>query len=540
MFRASRVVPRTSRVVAGIVALGCVAATAACGGGSGGGSGGTLVVADGNSELDTLVPGNTALSFSELGILFSPIVSFNPDGSLKYVQASAVTGSNGSRTWTITFRPGWTFHNGEPVTAQSYADGWNLTAYGPNAYVNSSQLANVVGYDAVHPAKGKPTAKTLSGVTVTGRYTLRVNLTQPDSQFPLKLSQGQTGYYPMPKAGLANLAAFRTKPIGDGPYEMAGPAKLNQQVKLKKYDGYKGANKGKVANIVFRMYTSPDTAYTDTVAGNVDIALAPQDKFPQIAKDFGSRVAKSSGASIEFLGFPLFDKRFRNVKLRQAISLAVDRPAINKAIFGGLYTPADSLLATTMVGGSTHACQYCRFDATRAKQLLREAGGWSGPMTITFPGGAGYDQAFQAVANQLRSNLGIDATAKPTTNFSDFFADLQKRSVTGGPWRGKWGSAYPSATDTLRQLFTPGGSYNFSVGGYDNKAVTALVDKGDAATSTAAAVSAYHAAERAIESDFPVVPMFYEAFPFVYSSKVKNVHARPFQIDTDYEAVTKG
>jgi oligopeptide transport system substrate-binding protein len=319
---------------------------------------------------------------------------------------------------------------------------------------------------------------------------------------------------------------------------MNGAAKLNQQVRLTRYADYKGSNKGEIENIVFRMYTSPDTAYTDTIAGNVDISLAPQDKFAQIAKDFGNRVAKSSGASIEFLGFPLFDKRFQNIKLRQAISLALDRNAINKAIFGGLYQPADSLFAASMVGGSTHSCTVCKFDPARAKQLLQEAGGWSGPMTITYPGGAGYDQAFQAVANQIRQNLGIQVTAKPTVSFSDFFSDLQSKKVTGGPWRGKWGSAYPSPTDTLHQLFTPTGAYNYSIGGYSNPKVTALIERGDAAKNTAESVKYYQEAERSIAVDFPVVPTFYEAFPFVYSKRVTNVHARPFQIDTEFEAVT--
>ena len=109
---------RTVRVAVSVIALACVASmAAACSGSSssnGGSSEGTLVVADGNSELDTLLPGNTALSFSELGIIFAPIVSFNDDGSLRYVQASSITGSNNSTEWTIKFRPDWTFQNGEP------------------------------------------------------------------------------------------------------------------------------------------------------------------------------------------------------------------------------------------------------------------------------------------------------------------------------------------------------------------------------------------------------------------------------------------
>lgn len=534
---------RTMRLTAGAIALLSAATTvAACSGGSssGGSSGSsaTLVVADGNSQLDTLLPANTQLSFSELGVLFAPIVAFKPDGSLDYVQAQSITGSPDGKTWTIQFRPGWTFHNGEAVTAQSYADGWNLTANKTNAYVNSAQLANIVGYQDVNPASGSPTAKTMSGVKVTGKYTLQVSLVKPDSQFPLELSQGQTGFYPMPQAGIANPASFKTNPIGDGPYEMDGPAILNQQVVVKRYAGYQGPNKGKIDKIAFKMFTSPDTAYTDTLAGNVDISLAPQDKFPQIAADFGSRVVESRGASIEFLGFPLFDPRFRNVKLREAISLAIDRPAINKAIFGGRYTPADSLFAPSMVGGSTHACQYCTFDPARAKQLLAEAGGWSGQMTIPYPGGAGYDQAFQAVANQIRQTLGINVVAQPSVNFSDFFANLSGRKYTSGPWRGKWGSAYPSPTDTLHQLFTPSGAYNDSVGFYSNPTVTRLIAQGDAAGSLAQSTSYYHQAEQAIEQDFPVIPTFWESFPFVYSKRVASVAARPFQIDTDFEAVT--
>ncbi|WP_051792680.1 peptide ABC transporter substrate-binding protein [Amycolatopsis jejuensis] len=531
---------KSLRTAVSVLALACVATTlSACSGSSSGasGGGGTLVVADGNSQLDTLVPGNTALAFSQLGVLFAPIVAFKPDGGLDYVQASSITGSDGAKQWTIKFRPGWTFHNGEPVTAQSYADGWNLTAYGPNAYVAAGELSNIAGYDAVHPAKGEPTAKTLSGLKVVDQETLQVTLTKPDSQFPFELSQGNGAFYPMPKAGLNDLAAFKTNPIGDGPYQMSAPAKLNQEVRLKRFAGYKGPNPGQIENITFRMYTSPGTAYTDTQAGNVDIALAPQDKFQQIKNDFGDRVAHLAGPSIEYLGFPLWDKRYQDVRVRGAISLAIDRATINKQIFGGQYEPADSLFSSSMLGGSTRSCQYCAYDPAKAKQLLAEAGGWSGgPMTLTYPGGAGYDQAMQSIANQIRQNLGIEVTAKPTVGFSDFATDVKEKKVPG-PFRGKWGSSYPSPADTLHKLFLPGGDYNYSVGGYSSPKVTDLITQGDAAPAATDGVRTYQDAERAIAADFPVVPLFYEKFPVVYSQRVTDVHARPAQIDTAVEAV---
>lgn len=524
---------------AAAAAIGLVLALTACGGGAGQADdgGGTLKVAGGNGELDTLLPADTQLAFAQLGLLWAPIVSFGEDGELKYVQAKSITGSKSSRVWTIEFRKGWTFHNGEKVTAQSYADGWNLTAYGPNAYTNASSLSNIVGYDKVNPKSGEPTAKKLSGVEVVDTYTLRVELKKPDSQFPLKLSRGQTGFYPMPKSGLEDLEKFRTNPVGNGPYRMDGEAKLNRYVKLRKYDDYKGPNKGHVERITFKVYTSPETAYTDAMAGNVDIDLAPQSKFTQVKKDFGDRITYAHAPAIEYLGFPLFDKRFKDIKLRKAISLAIDRKAINKAVFGNIYEPADSLIAPATVGGTTHSCKVCTFDPDRAKQLLAEAGGWEGPMVIHYPGGAGYDQAFKAVANQIRQNLGIDATAKPSVDFSDFFAHLEDKKYRDGPYRGKWGATYPSAVNTLKQLFTPSGAYNNSTGFYSNPKVTELIAKGDAADSLEKSVEYYQEAERTIMADFPVVPMFYEAFVFTHSERVTNVKPRPMQIGIDFESV---
>lgn len=523
---------------AAVAAVGLVTALAGCSGGSDqADDGGSFSVAEGNSPLDTLLPANTQLAYSELDVLWAPIVSFDSDGEVKYIQAKSITASDHERVWTIKFRPGWKFHNDELVTAQSYADGWNLTAYGPNAYSNSGQLSNIVGYDAMNPKKGTPKAKKLSGVEVVDTYTLRVKLVKPDSQFPLELSQGQTGFYPMPKAGLKDPKAFRTNPIGNGPYRMDGEAKLNQYVKMRRYDAYRGPNKGQIERLTFKLYNSPETAYTDAMAGNVDISLAPQSKFTQVKKDFGDRITYARAPAVEYLGFPLFDKRFKNIKLRQAISLAIDRKAINKAVFGNIYQPADSMIAPATVGGTTHSCKHCTFDPQGAKKLLAEAGGWQGSMTIAYPGGAGYDQAFKAVANQIRQNLGIDAKAQPSVDFSDFFSHLAEKKYRDGPYRGKWGSAYPSAADTLKQLFTPTGPYNNSTGFYSNPKVTAQIAKGDAAGSLDKATKYYQEAERTIMADFPVVPMFYESFPFSYSTRVSNVHSRPMQISVDLESV---
>ena len=94
-----------------------------------------------------------------------------------------MTAADGGTVWTIKIKPGWTFHNGEPVTAQSYIDAWNKTAYGPNAWADNGELSDVVGYPALNPASGKPTTKVLSGLKALNATTIQVRLIHPHSQF---------------------------------------------------------------------------------------------------------------------------------------------------------------------------------------------------------------------------------------------------------------------------------------------------------------------------------------------------------------------
>ncbi|HTW98145.1 MAG TPA: ABC transporter substrate-binding protein [Acidimicrobiales bacterium] len=496
----------------------------------------TLTVAD--NDLDTLLPAATELSFFELDELWAPLVAFNPNGTLDDVQAQSITAADHDKVWTIRIRPGWTFDNGEPVTAQSYVDGWNLTAYKGNAYPNASELSEIAGYSAVNPLTGKATAKTLSGLKVLGTDAFQVTLTTPDSQFPVELSSGNTGFFPMPQAGLADLKSFATDPIGDGPYEMDGVANLNEQVPMKAYPGYKGV-KPHVEYLTFKLFSSLDTAYTATQAGNVDVTIAPQDKYSQLKANFGSRVLLDPGESIDFLGLPLFAKSFQNIKLREAISYAIDRPVISKALLGGVSTPADGILAPGILGGGTDQCSFCSYDPAKARSLLAAAGGWSGPMVVAYPGGVGYDQEFQAIANELSQNLGIASVrAVPSSNFSAYFASMSKDQFDDGPFRGHWGVLYPSAENILASLFLPGASFNDSVGGYTSPKVTADIEAGDAAPSTAVAEKYYQAAAQVILNDAAVIPLFYPNYPFVYAPNVENLHALPHEIGVDLDAVT--
>ena len=121
--------------VMAVAAAGCSSATSTP---PSAGNGGTFSVAA--FEPPSFIPGqNNGAANEELDTIYAPLTEFNPQNKLTDVQAQSVTASDGGLLWTITIKPGWTFQNGEPVTAQSYINAWNATAYGPNAWVELCQ-----------------------------------------------------------------------------------------------------------------------------------------------------------------------------------------------------------------------------------------------------------------------------------------------------------------------------------------------------------------------------------------------------------------
>ena len=77
-------------------------------------------------------------------------------------------------------------------------------------------------------------------------------------------------------------------------------------------------------------------------------------------------------------------------------------------------------------------------------------------MEIYYPGGGGLDPLYQAIANQLRQNLGIDATAKPSADWAEFLQNRNDQNITG-PFFSRWGALYPSQQATLRSGWPSGG-----------------------------------------------------------------------------------
>jgi oligopeptide transport system substrate-binding protein len=511
------------------VTLGLALVLSACGNGSsdgeGDGGGGTKseIIAVAADPLEFINPlnenGSPGIQVAQA--MFAPLVQTNPtSGKVENVVAESVTPDKTSQTWTIKLKPGLTFQNGQPLTAKDYVDSWNLTAYGATAWKNNGFFSKVEGYDALNPetpegATPKPTAvKAMTGLKQVDDLTFTVKLKNPFSQFGLTLQY--LGLAPLPEEVRKNPDAYGRKPIGNGAYKLDGEWKAGDDIKLVKWDGYKGPNAPEADAITFRFIPNADTAYNEFLAGTVDFVDVPPTKvqsFKQDAPD-GWVTSESSGAN--YLVFPSWDPRFKDPKLRHAFSMAIDRKAFADLV--GLATPASGLIAPDINGYRADACKYCSFDATKAKELLQEAGGFSGPLTIYYNTTSGTGQIFaEAIGNMMRQNLGIEVKYVGKQG-SEITTLADTRKLDGLRFSG-WGHDYPSIEDYLTPMFKSSGDANFA--GYINPALDQLLAKGDAEPDQEKAIKLYQQAEDIALEDLPLIPLYAKQNAYLHSAKIE-------------------
>jgi oligopeptide transport system substrate-binding protein len=521
MRSALRVVVAT--LVIALVAAACSSNSSSGGtesSGAAGVQGGTYSVL--NCEPQTLIPHNDYESCGTQAFqgLWSRLVKFNADTLLPEPdQAESIEISDDGLTYTIKIKSGWTFHNGEPVTAQSYVDAWNYTAYGPNGYILNFFFDKIQGYDAMN--SDKPTAKELSGLKVIDDTTFEVTLNDPFGQFEYTL--GFDAFDPLPQAFYDDPKAFDESPIGDGQYMMDGKWKHDETINLQRYPDFGGTTPGSADKVELRIY-SGDAGWLDFQAGNLDLTYVGSDHLQEARNTYPDNLAENPGSTLLYLTVPLYDKRFSEPGLRQALSMAVDRQAVMTAVLPA-ETPADDFAPPPVSGYRPAVCTYCVYNPDAAKQALADAGGWSGEMTLNFYGDdPTLAQAMEAIATQWKDNLGIDVKLNPINPNS--YYDFTYGQKLDGPWWDGWVEDYPSLQDYLEPIYGSNGGYNLS--GYSNPDFDNKLDEGNK-LDPEAAIPVYQQADDIILQDMPSIPWGYLGFNLVWSDNITNVTKVPGQ-----------
>jgi len=525
---------------------------AACGGGGGetdpgtgegGTTGGEIVVA-GCTPENPLIPGNTSETCGGdiLEAMTSKLVQYNTENAAPENDIAESIETTDNKVFTIKLKP-YKFHDGTEVTADSFVDAWNYTAYGPNGQAGSYFYSPIAGFKEVQcpdaECKQKPKAETLSGLKVVDDKTFTVTTAQTATDFPVRL--GYSAFSPLPASFFEDPKAFEEKPVGAGPFQLE--TKSNTEFVFTKFADFSGANKANVDKLTFRIYQDPAAAYADAVAGSLDYiddSNIPQDQFIGDAykSDFPDRTAQRESLVMSWIWFSSADPQLKDKpELRKAISRAIDRELIAKEIFQGTRIPATGWVSPPVPGYKAGVCgEACTFDAAAAKAAFDAAGGYEGTLTMTYNADSPNKAWSEAVCNSIKNTLGIECVAVPTVDFATFNKKIDANELKG-IFRGAWQADWPSIDNYLTPLYAkgawpPGSNW----GRHDNPEFDAMLAKAAAAPTVEEGITLYQQAEAILLEDFPNAPLWYYTTTSAWSDRVTDVQVNAFGV-LDFAAI---
>jgi oligopeptide transport system substrate-binding protein len=498
-----------------------------------------------------LIPSNTTETQGGkvIDALFTGLIDYDTKtAELEYANAESITPDATSTTYTVKLKSGWKWHDGTPVVAQDYVDAWNHAAYSPNGMSNGTFFLDIKGYDQVHTedpdgAEGPQKAPTpatdkMEGLKVVDDTTFTVTLSAPSNLWPIKT--GYSAFMPLPKAAFADLEGFGKKPIGNGPFKFVSWTE-NVDLKVTRFDDYKGDDKPKVKDVVFKVYQEDTAAYADVQSNNLDFldqvpaAMLQGDKYKS---DFGDHATSVPVAVSNLLEFPKYRKEYQNPKFRQAISLAIDRDLITDKIFNKSRIPSKSWSNPAASGFKDGACRdLCTFDPARATALLQEAGvtvspdgkftsnGVTSVLTIQYNADSAHKDWVDATCNSIQNTLKIKCTGKPIPTFGEHRTIIDERKATS-MFRSAWQQDYPSIENWLNPLLRTGGSSND--GDFSDPAFDAKMKEADGTQDIKQAEKLYQDAEAMLADQMPTIPLWHYTQQSVWSTNLKTVPINTF------------
>ncbi|KAA8823480.1 ABC transporter substrate-binding protein [Bifidobacterium reuteri] len=528
----------------------------ACGGSSnsnaasGDTAGANIIYAYNSEPQNPLIPSNT----NETGggkpgdLLFSRLVSFDKDGKASNEVAESITPNDDATQYTIKLKSGWKFTDGTPVTAESFTKAWSYAANAKNAQKASSFFSTIKGYDDLQ-ADGLKGDEQLSGLKVVDDTTFTVDLNQSDSVFPIKV--GYLAFAPLPESFYKDTKAFGEKPVGNGPYKL-DHWDHNKEIALVKNPDYKGNEDVKNDGVTFKVYTDDQAAYRDIQSNNgaLDVMESVPAAFTKTFKsDKKVQPYSEAGSVIQTFTIPSTLDHFKNDEegqlRRQAISMAINRQQIIDKVLNGIGTPAVDFTSPKTPGysDSLKGSENLKFDAAKAKELWAKADAISkfdGQLTFSYNADGGAKPIYDAVVNQLKNNLGIDAATNPIPTFQEFRDAITNRQMTGA-FRTGWQPDYPSAENYLWQLYSSAAAdgKGSNDGDYKNPDFDALCLQAAAAKSTDEANKLYQQAEEILLKDLPAIPLYYSNASGVASLSVKSGFGMDWQNLPTYTEMSK-
>jgi oligopeptide transport system substrate-binding protein len=327
-------------------------------------------------------------------------------------------------------------------------------------------------------AATKDSLKAAVGVKATSDTALQITLTDPSPTFLQVMALWPA--YPVREDIITSNGDEWTEPpnyIGNGPFVLTEWVHQDH-LTFKANPNYWG-KKPKLSEIRMVQITDINASLAAYKNGELDISAVPPGTEKTIMADpaLSKEIVRYARLSTYGFCFNVAVPPFDNVKVRQAITTAIDRNAFVDKVRGGVGKATTSWIPPGMPGYDASLGTQYAFNPAKAKQLLSDAG-YSDvsklpPIKFQYADSAGNKTIAQFLQGQMKDNLGIDITLEPmeTKAFSTAYNQKQYSWKWGG-----WGADYPDPENWLPELFGTTGGNNKQ--NYSNKQFDDLSKQG--------------------------------------------------------------
>ncbi|ARO15882.1 peptide ABC transporter substrate-binding protein (plasmid) [Ketogulonicigenium robustum] len=486
-----------------------------------------------NNESATYDPGLTSETFAApiIGNTFEGLVRFDEAGEVEGAMADSWEVSEDGRTYTFHLRDAkWS--DGKPVTAQDFVYAWTRAINPASGAKNPAMFFLIDGAEAYYNAGGTgevaisaPDDKTFT-FTLTNRVPYMLQMLTYTNFFPVRQDVVEAD----PEGWTRNAATF----IGNGPFRVTA-FNFGESVVFEKNPEYFEADQVSLDTLTFRLIPEPTTALAAFEAGQVDgIEAVPAPEIPRLmASSDAFLVVPSLGTTYAFFNpgqLPVDD-----VRVRQALSMAVDRQSIIDFVMQSADVPATGLVPYGMMvdgqdfrdGVETYGLDITA-QPEAAQALLAEAG---------YPDGAGFpstifvtytsppiERILEAIQQQWKENLNIDVQLQ-ATEWQVFYPEVQKAEFQIAQMG--WGADYPHPM-TFLDVFLSDSPNNLAR--WQNPDYDAEIAAAKATGDEAESLAHMRAAEGILMNDHVILPMYHRYAYMMMSPKVEGFWRSPLNV----------
>jgi oligopeptide transport system substrate-binding protein len=459
--------------------------------------------------------------------LFEGLTSF--DQNLKVIPGLAQSWdlSSDAKTYTFHLRPNLKFSDGTPITAKDVVFTWQRLVDPKTSSPYNFLGENIVGGKAIIDGKAAPT--TLA-VKALDKSTVQITLVHPDASFLSICS--------MPNVGIvsqANITKFGQSWSDAKHMVTSGAYSLKEWVVqgyilVTRNDNYYDAKDVAIKDVKFMPIVDTNSSYSQYQSGGLDITYSlPVDQYKAIKAEYPNQIHTVTQEGIYYYDLNMTLPKFKNnLKLRQALSMAVDRQILVNDVLGQGQQPLYSYATSTIEGGKFAGLDYAWAKEPRAQQiaeakkLFTEAGyGPNHPLQISISYNTldSHKKIALAVGAMWQQTFGASAIQVTSAN-QEWKTFLKARNMANyDVARDGWVADYDSV-DAYTPLFICNGPQDNSK--TCNPAYDKLINQAQNTPDANQRVQLTREALQTAMQDYSIIPLYQYTYFRLVKPYVKN------------------